>query len=70
MESLHMNTARSSATLLALLVVALPSAEVPAVNWEQQKPEILRHYRALIQIDTSNPPGNETGAVEYLKEGV
>jgi acetylornithine deacetylase/succinyl-diaminopimelate desuccinylase-like protein len=62
-----MNIARSSATLLVLLVVASTSAEVPAVNWEQQKAEILRHHRALIQIDTSNPPGNETKAVEYLK---
>ena len=29
--------------------------------------EILRHYRALVQIDTSNPPGNETLAANYLK---
>jgi len=38
------------------------------VNWDAQKAEILRHYRALIQIDTSSPPGNETKAVEYLKK--
>ena len=30
--------------------------------------ELLRHYRALIQINTSSPPGNETAAVEYLKK--
>jgi len=26
----------------------------------------LRHYTALLRIDTSNPPGNETAAAKYL----
>ena len=30
--------------------------------------ESLRHFRALVQIDTSNPPGNEIKAVEYLQK--
>jgi acetylornithine deacetylase/succinyl-diaminopimelate desuccinylase-like protein len=37
------------------------------VNWKQQEAEILRHYRALVQLDTSSPPGNETRAADYLK---
>src|SRR6202166_3367022 len=53
--------------LLTLCASALP-AQNPAVDWNQQKAEILRHYRSLVQIDTSNPPGNETKAVEYLKK--
>ena len=32
------------------------------------KPEILDRYQALIRLDTSSPPGNETRAVEYLKQ--
>ena len=43
-------------------------AQTPAIDWDKQKAEILRHYRALVQIDTSNPPGNETRVVEYLKK--
>src|SRR5579864_7735941 len=43
-------------------------AQPPSVDWTKQKAEILRHYRSLVQIDTSNPPGNETKAVEYLKK--
>ena len=43
-------------------------AQVPAVDWKAEQAEILRHYRALLQIDTSNPPGNEIKAVEYLKK--
>jgi len=28
--------------------------------------ETLRHYTALLRIDTTNPPGNETAAAKYL----
>ncbi len=30
--------------------------------------ETLQHFQALIRIDTQSPPGNETKAVEYLKQ--
>ena len=29
--------------------------------------KILEYYTALFKLDTSNPPGNETLAVNYLK---
>ncbi len=29
--------------------------------------ETMRHFQAILQIDTSDPPGNEAPAVEYLK---
>lgn len=29
--------------------------------------ETLRHFRALVRINTANPPGNETVAAQYLK---
>ena len=28
----------------------------------------MQHFQALLRIDTSSPPGNETRAVEYLKQ--
>jgi len=37
----------------------------PPINWTQQKTEILKHYRELIQIDTR--AGNETKAVDYIR---
>lgn len=49
----------------SLLLIALFACAAAAQNNDQ---ELLRHYRALIQIDTSSPPGNETRAVEYLKK--
>ena len=38
-----------------------------AVDWTRQQPQILEYYTALLKLDTSNPPGNETLAVNYLK---
>src|SRR5712671_5605414 len=37
------------------------------MDWQKVNPETLEHYTRLLKIDTTNPPGNETRAVEYLK---
>ena len=52
--------------LLFLLCPAFAADRFP-VDWARIKPELLEHYSALIRIDTSNPPGNETNAVNYVK---
>lgn len=36
------------------------------IPWETAKQEALESLRALIKLDTSNPPGNERLATEYL----
>src|SRR4051812_20006524 len=51
-----------------VLTAATLAAQPKAIDWGRQQAEILRHFRALIQIDTTNPPGNESKAVEYLKK--
>src|ERR1700726_4536712 len=53
--------------ILCLLLVSRAAAQVPAVDWKKQEPEILRLHRSLVQIDTSSPPGNETAVVDFLK---
>ncbi|HEU5073757.1 MAG TPA: M20/M25/M40 family metallo-hydrolase [Polyangiaceae bacterium] len=54
---------------IAMLFAALsaPRAEqaIPGADLEA---ETLRHFQSLLRLDTSNPPGNETLAVEYLKQ--
>ncbi|MEO8100225.1 MAG: M20/M25/M40 family metallo-hydrolase [Acidobacteriota bacterium] len=52
---------------LSLLTSWNMTAQTPAINWQAQEAETLRHFRALVQIDSSNPPGNETAVVNYLK---
>jgi acetylornithine deacetylase/succinyl-diaminopimelate desuccinylase-like protein len=47
------------------MMLACPAWAQPTIHWEQQKVEILKHYRDLIQIDTR--AGNETKAVEYIR---
>ena len=57
------------ALLLSLIVfLCVTSASSATIDWEKQKAEILQHYRALVQINSSSPPGNETKVVEYLKK--
>jgi acetylornithine deacetylase/succinyl-diaminopimelate desuccinylase-like protein len=53
--------------VLTLALVDTSHAQIPTVDWKNQEAEILTHYRALVQIDSSNPPGNETQVVNYLK---
>lgn len=52
--------------LLSSTLVALPQAS-SAPDFSKARDEAIRILQELIRIDTSNPPGNETKAAEYLK---
>ena len=52
--------------LFLLLAISAWAAE-PVVDWEKLKAETLLHYQSIVRINTSNPPGNETAVVNYLK---
>jgi acetylornithine deacetylase/succinyl-diaminopimelate desuccinylase-like protein len=52
--------------LLLLCPILAASAAEP--DWNKVNEETLRHYRALIQIDTSGAPDFEAPAAEYLKK--
>jgi len=57
--------------LIAGLAVALTVAVVGLQAQGTQaaiEAETLQHFQALLRIDTQSPPGNETKAVEYLKQ--
>ena len=41
---------------------------MPAPDWAKYEAETLEHFQALLRLDTSNPPGNEVRAVNYLKQ--
>ncbi|MGE3277681.1 MAG: M20/M25/M40 family metallo-hydrolase [Vicinamibacterales bacterium] len=61
---------RSSLLAAALLVVpaaVTPQAQAPA-DRAALEAETMEHFQALLRLDTSNPPGNETLAVDYLKD--
>ena len=54
--------------LLALVLALPPTLPAQAPDWPKVNEETLRHFQALIQLDTTDPPGNETKAVEYVKK--
>jgi hypothetical protein len=56
--------------LLSLTSSSSAAVQDRAIDWNKQRAEILQHYRALVQIDSSSPPGNETKVVEYLKKAL
>ena len=56
---------RSSRALLAAALIA--SAAVATGAQQPFEAETIQHFQALLRIDTSSPPGNETKAVDYLK---
>ncbi len=37
-----------------------------ALDWAAIEAEALTHFKALLRIDTTNPPGNERPAAEYI----
>ena len=60
----HMNFLPHALLLIALAFV-MPAAEL---DWDTLNQETLRHFQALVRIDTSDPPGHEAPAVDYLRE--
>ena len=60
---------RTVVTFLFLFVpLSLSFAQVSVPNWSEVEVETLEHFRALLQFDTSDPPGRELPAAEYLRE--
>jgi len=45
----------------------LQAADRYPVDWKKLEAETMEHYIAVLRIDTSNPPGDETRVVNYLK---
>ncbi|HET7219183.1 MAG TPA: M20/M25/M40 family metallo-hydrolase, partial [Vicinamibacterales bacterium] len=60
------------ATVLMFVLASAVSAgrhgQSPAQpDWPRVQEETLHHFQALLRLDTSNPPGNEYLAVDYIK---
>jgi acetylornithine deacetylase/succinyl-diaminopimelate desuccinylase-like protein len=60
--------------IMLILLVALTgslgaAAQAPREpDWAKLEDETLRHFTELIKFDTSDPPGNEAPAAEYLRK--
>jgi acetylornithine deacetylase/succinyl-diaminopimelate desuccinylase-like protein len=54
--------------LLAGLITAISQPVLAQPDWDAINEETLRHFRALLQFDTSDPPGRELPAAEYIRD--
>jgi acetylornithine deacetylase/succinyl-diaminopimelate desuccinylase-like protein len=55
-----------STSLFVILAVVTATTQIPPSA--QLDDETLRHFQALVRMDTSDPPGNEQPAAEYVKK--
>jgi acetylornithine deacetylase/succinyl-diaminopimelate desuccinylase-like protein len=54
---------------LSFFLASTAFAQQPgAPNWQQVEAETMQHFQALLRMDTSDPPGTEREAAEYLKQ--
>lgn len=59
----------SAFALLLLLASFLHAAQPPApapLDWNALDTETLKHFTAIVRMDTSDPPGNERPVADYL----
>jgi acetylornithine deacetylase/succinyl-diaminopimelate desuccinylase-like protein len=54
-------------TLLLLLLPAGLIAQAPDHDWKKLQAETLEHFSAMVRINSSNPPGNETVVAKYVQ---
>ncbi len=50
--------------LIALIAGSSVLAQTP--DWSKVNEETMRHFQALVRIDSTDPPGNETRVAEYV----
>lgn len=59
----------SFAALLSVAAVTNAAAQTePVIDWPAVNAETLRHFQALVRFDTSDPPGKERPAADYLAQ--
>jgi acetylornithine deacetylase/succinyl-diaminopimelate desuccinylase-like protein len=64
-----MNSKFAALAVCALAVLAAAPANAQGnIDWKKAEEEALKHFQALVRMDTSDPPGNEKPAVDYLRQ--
>ena len=59
---------RKFLTLISVIFITNSFAQINDPDWSEVEVETLQHFRALLQFDTSDPPGRELPAAEYLRD--
>src|SRR5687768_9515788 len=53
---------------VALAVASLGAQGPGTADWRRIEAETMEHFQAVLRFDTSDPPGNERPAAEYIKQ--
>ena len=53
---------------MIVLGLSIGLAQPSGPDWKAVEAETLKHFQSLIKFDTSDPPGNEKPAADYLKQ--
>ncbi|HLT64174.1 MAG TPA: hypothetical protein VKZ92_06585, partial [Pseudohongiella sp.] len=56
---------RLAAAVAALLFTSTAS-QAQQIDWSSVEEETLRHFQAMIRLDTTDPPGREIELTNYL----
>jgi acetylornithine deacetylase/succinyl-diaminopimelate desuccinylase-like protein len=59
---------RAAVFALFVMFATPPTAQRSEPDWPAIETETLRHFQTLVRFDTSDPPGNEQPAADYLKQ--
>jgi acetylornithine deacetylase/succinyl-diaminopimelate desuccinylase-like protein len=57
-------------TCIGLTAVLSAGQRAPAINWTGVEEETLRHFQAIVRLDTTDPPGGEKPVADYLKNAL
>ena len=63
-----MTAARLTTIGITLASVTVLAQAPKQPDWKALEDETMRHYQAVLRLDTRNPPGNEQIVAEYLKQ--
>lgn len=55
-------------SLVACAAISLAAQNPPQPDWPAIEQEALQHFQALVRLNTTDPPGGERPAAEYLKQ--
>ena len=55
------------AVLIVCAAASRPAGQSAPIDWTAVEPETLRHFQALVRMDTSDPPGGEKPAADYVR---
>ena len=54
--------------VLLLSMLVAPSQQATRPDWAEAEAELVGHFQQLVRFDTTDPPGGERPAVDYLKK--